>query len=146
MAIDNTQFSIAVHVLTGVAKYGQVSSIKLAESVNANPIFIKRIVGILVKNGLLLSFRGRNGGNQLACDAQEISLLDVYRAVNAPVLFSIHQYPKVASCVISSNIQESLSVILSKAQQDFEKQLSYITVQQILDDVVLRDQLLNQDK
>jgi len=144
--MDNTQFSIAVHVLVGVARYGQVSSCDLAGSVNANPVFIKRIIGKLAKSGLVVSSRGRLGGNQLARAAKDISLLDVYRAVNAPSLFAVHQYPKVASCVISLNIQEVMNDVLARAQLNFERELGELNIQQMLDDVVLKNRLLNRGK
>ncbi len=66
MAVDNTQFSIAVHILVGVAKHQYVNTAQLAQSVNTNPVFIKRIVGTLAKSGLLVAARGRHGGNRLA--------------------------------------------------------------------------------
>ncbi|EKO3438860.1 Rrf2 family transcriptional regulator [Vibrio fluvialis] len=138
MAADNTQFSIAVHILVGITKYEHVNTSQLAQSVNTNPIFIKRIAGKLAKNGLLNSSRGRNGGNCLVRDAKDISLLDVYRAVNAPTLFSIHQYEKVASCSISSNIQETLTDVRSDLQNALEQKLSQLSIQDILDDINLR--------
>ncbi len=140
MAADNTQFSIAVHILVGITKYEHVNTSQLAQSVNTNPIFIKRIVGKLAKNGLLISSRGRNGGNCLARDAKDISLLDVYRAVNAPTLFSIHQYEKVDSCSISSNIQEALTDVRSDLQNALEQKLSQLSIQDMLDDINLRKQ------
>ena len=142
MAADNTQFSIAVHVLVGIAKYKYVNTVQLAQSVNTNPIFIKRIVGKLAKNGLLISSRGRNGGNCLVREAKDISLLDVYRAVNAPTLFAIHQYEKVASCSISSNIQQALTDIRSDLQNEVEQKLVQISIQDMLDDINLRKQHL----
>lgn len=142
MAADNTQFSIAVHVLVGIAKYKHVNTVQLAQSVNTNPIFIKRIVGKLAKNGLLISSRGRNGGNCLVREAKDISLLDVYRAVNAPTLFAIHHYEKVASCSISSNIQQALTDIRSDLQNEVEQKLVQISIQDMLDDINLRKQHL----
>ncbi len=140
MAADNTQFSIAVHILVGIAKHEHVNTAQLAQSVNTNPIFIKRIVGKLAKSGLLISSRGRNGGNCLVREAKDISLLDVYRAVNAPSLFAIHQYEKVASCSISSNIQQTLAGVRDSLQNELEQELSQLSIQDMLDDINLRKQ------
>ncbi len=140
MAADNTQFSIAVHILVGIAKHEHVNTTQLAQSVNTNPIFIKRIVGKLAKSGLLLSSRGRNGGNCLAREASDISLLDVYRAVNAPNLFAIHQYETVASCSISSNIQQTLACVRDSLQNEIELRLNQLSIKDMLDDINLRKQ------
>ncbi|WP_051937195.1 Rrf2 family transcriptional regulator [Erwinia sp. 9145] len=138
VAVDNTQFSIAIHILVGSARYMHVNNAQLAQSVNANPIFIKRIVGKLVKSGLLVSSRGRNGGTSLAREADAISLLDVYRAVKAPGLFAIHHYEKVAGCFISTNIQDVLTDVRADIQCEVERKLSQLSVQDILDDINVR--------
>lgn len=139
MASDNTQFSIAVHILVGIAKYAHVNTPQLAQSVNTNPIFVKRIVGKLAKNGLVLSSRGRNGGNSLVREAKDISLLDVYRAVNAPSLFAIHHYEKVASCSISSNIQQTLTEVRNTLQHEVDQKLMQLSIQDMLDDINLKN-------
>ncbi|MFM2479591.1 Rrf2 family transcriptional regulator [Celerinatantimonas sp. MCCC 1A17872] len=139
MASDNTQFSIAVHILVGIAKYAHVNTSQLAQSVNTNPIFVKRIVGKLAKNGLVLSSRGRNGGNSLVREAKDISLLDVYRAVNAPSLFAIHHYEKVASCSISSNIQQTLTEVRNTLQHEVDQKLMQLSIQDMLDDINLKN-------
>lgn len=139
MASDNTQFSIAVHILVGIAKYAHVNTSQLAQSVNTNPIFVKRIVGKLAKNGLVLSARGRNGGNSLGREAKDISLLDVYRAVNTPSLFAIHHYEKVASCSISSNIQQTLTEVRNTLQHEVDQKLMQLSIQDMLDDINLKN-------
>ena len=47
--------------------------------------FVRRLVGLLVKEGLVSSSRGSGGGVRLARPAQEISLLDVVQAIEGPV-------------------------------------------------------------
>ncbi len=47
--------------------------------------FVRRLVGQLVKVGLLASTRGAGGGVRLAKPAKDISLLDVVRAIEGDV-------------------------------------------------------------
>lgn len=129
MSTTNTQFSIAVHILTGLAKFEKLSSNELAVSVNANPIFIKRILAKLSSFGLVSTTSGRNGGSTLARKAENISLYDVYMAVEAPSTFTVHGYPKNRSCEISTNIQGAMNEVLEEVQSDLKAKLSSISIQ-----------------
>ncbi|MGP9689166.1 Rrf2 family transcriptional regulator [Psychrobacter sp. AOP22-C1-C5] len=128
MSNTNTQFSIAVHILTGFAKFGKLNSNELAVSVNANPIFIKRILAKLSSSGLVSTSSGRNGGSTLARKAEDISLYDVYMAVEAPSTFAVHGYPKNHSCEISTNIQGAMNEVLEEVQSDLKAKLSSISI------------------
>ena len=61
---------------------------------NANPVFVKRVLVKLSKAGLVKSFVGKSGGYDLARSPKSISLFDIYSAVNPPNAFAIHTYPK----------------------------------------------------
>jgi Rrf2 family protein len=86
----NTQFSVAVHLLTLLA--GEpgilVDSASLAVSPATNPVHVRRILGRLRTVGLVRSQPGTRGGWALARPAGEIDLAQVWRAVNGedPVL------------------------------------------------------------
>src|SRR6476469_5452321 len=95
MASVNTQFSIAVHVLAAIAHHdGVFASEILACSVNANPVFVKRILVKLSKAKLAKTTIGKSGGYDLARSPKSISLFDIYSAINPPNAFAIHTYPK----------------------------------------------------
>lgn len=135
MSSSNTQFSIAVHMLVGMAKYGKVSSAVLATTVNASPIFLKRILAKLSNAGLIRALSGRYGGCMLARQPEEISLLDVYKAVEAPKAFVIHSYAKNKSCDISSNIQGALGGVLADVQVAQEEVLRSQSILDMLNEV-----------
>lgn len=120
----NTQFSIAVHVLAAIAHYdGTFTSEHLAGSVNANPVFVKRILVKLSKANLVNSTVGKSGGYALARSAESISLLDIHAAVSPPETFAIHAYPKREDCVVSRNIKEVMGDIRTEAQEVLEGEL-----------------------
>src|SRR5436190_23170083 len=107
MASVNTQFSIAVHVLAALAHYeSNFTSEVLAGSVNANPVFVKRILVKLSKAKLVTATVGKSGGYDLARSPQSISLFDIYSAVNPPSAFAIHAYAESKGCMVSCNIKE----------------------------------------
>lgn len=133
----NTQFSIAVHIMTvlGYTRGENVTSTRLARSVNTSPSFVRRILAKLSRAGLVRTATGKNGACWLAQKPAEISLLDVYRAVEAPKAFSIHGYAKQRPCLVSCNIKSSLNRVLTKTQTAMEDSLEQISLAKIISDL-----------
>jgi DNA-binding IscR family transcriptional regulator len=77
-----------------------------------------------VKAGLVVASRGRNGFSSLSRPANKISLLEIYKAVEAPLVFSIHKYPKEKTCRTSCTHKEAMAELLGDAQRVFETRLS----------------------
>jgi Rrf2 family protein len=138
----NTQFSIAVHILAGLA-YGcerdgsgrDLTSADIAGSVNTSPSFVRRILAKLSRAGLVKTTTGKSGACRLGREPREISLLDIYRAVDAPKVFSIHNYAEQKACLVSCHIKSALEKVLDKTQKDTEESLAGITLGQIIQDV-----------
>ena len=70
----NSQFSMAVHILTLLAKAGDenVKSECIAGSVNTNAVVIRRVIGQLSQAGIVSSQTGAFGGTRLAKPATAI--------------------------------------------------------------------------
>lgn len=136
MASVNTQFSIAVHVLAAIANYKSTfTSEVLAGSVNANPVFVKRILVKLSKAKLVRATVGKSGGYDLARSPNNISLLDIYSAVNPPSAFAIHTYAKSKGCVVSCNIKEVMSDVLVGTQNAIESELKQTTLADVVSNI-----------
>ncbi len=133
----NTQFSIAVHLLACLACCGDQSttSTNLANSVNTSPSFVRRIMARLSRAGLVETATGKAGACWLAKDAKDISLLDIYQAVDAPKAFSIHSYNEQKTCPVSCHIKAALSRALGKTQKAMEASLDDISLAQIVADM-----------
>lgn len=130
----NTQFSIAVHILAGLAHRADkpTTSALLAKSVNTSPSFVRRILAKLSKAGLVNATTGQSGACRLARPPNKISLLDIYTAVDAPKAFAIHTYPAEKHCPVSCNIKTALESALAKTQSAMEASLKKITMAEIL--------------
>jgi Rrf2 family protein len=105
-----------------------VRSADLAGSVNAEPSFVRRVVSKLAKAGLVTTHRGKNGACSLARPAAEVTLLDIYRASEAPEACSVHGYSVTETCDVSRNIKGCLGNVLQEAQQGFEQALARKTL------------------
>ncbi|MBY5394215.1 Rrf2 family transcriptional regulator (plasmid) [Rhizobium johnstonii] len=133
MASVNTQFSIAVHVMAAIAHHdGVFASEVLARSVNANPVFVKRVLVKLSKAKLAKTTVGKSGGYGLARSPNKISLLDIYVAVNPPDAFAIHAYPVSKECIISSNIKEVMGDVLVGTERAVHGHLSQTTLADVV--------------
>jgi DNA-binding IscR family transcriptional regulator len=129
----STRFSIAVHILSLIAvSSNDCTGDFIASSVNTNPVIIRRIMGMLKKAGLL-EVRAGVGGASLLKSPEQITLLDVYRAVNVTEenqLFRIHEAPNY-QCPVGRNIELVLQSELKEAQSAMEQRLAQTTLSQL---------------
>src|SRR5260370_201278 len=110
MARINNQFSVGVHLMTALGdQHGeQVTSAHLTASVRAHDSQVRSVLSKLVKAGLVVTSRGRNGFSSLSRPANKISLLEIYKAAGAPPVFSIHAYPKEKTCRTSCTHKQAM--------------------------------------
>ena len=136
MSVKSVQFTVAAHIMAALGYYGEeMSSATLAESVNADPTFVRKSLSKLAKAGLVDTKRGQSGASLLARPPQKITLLDIYRASAAPLTFAIHSYPVDKRCPVSCHIKESMSGVLSQAQHTFERSLAKITLADLVGEI-----------
>jgi Rrf2 family protein len=106
----------------------EISSATLADSVNADPTFVRKSLSKLSKAGLVVTKRGKSGASVLVRSPRQITLLDIYRASAAPPTFAIHSYPVEKRCPVSCHLKECMSEVLSQAQYSFERSLAKMTL------------------
>jgi Rrf2 family protein len=130
----NTQFSIAVHLMAALGYHfdQEVISAELAGSVNTSASFVRRTLAKLSKAGLIVTATGKNGACRLACRPRDVSLLEIYRAVDAPKVFAIHDYAVQRQCPVSCRIKDALGKALGKTQTAFEKGLAQTSLADIV--------------
>jgi Rrf2 family protein len=130
MSLKNVQFAVATHIMVVLSYRSgeEISSRLLAESVNANPTFVRKSLSKLAKAGLIVTRRGKAGASTLARPAARITLLDIYRASGSPAAFSSHSYPVESECIVSRNFKICMSGVLSEVQDGFERSLSTISL------------------
>ncbi|MFQ5906197.1 MAG: RrF2 family transcriptional regulator, partial [bacterium] len=82
--------SLALHAAALLAcnPEGPVTTREIAERLGASEAHLSKVLQRLVKEGLLRSMRGQKGGFVLARQASRISLLDLYKSIEGPLLLS----------------------------------------------------------
>jgi len=137
MPATSVQFTVAAHIMAALGFFyrKEISSATLAESVNADPTFVRKSLSKLSKAGLIVTTRGKNGASTLTRSPRLITLLDIYHASAAPPTFAIHRYPVEKRCPISTNIKGCMSSVLKKAQSGFENALDRITLADVIGEI-----------
>jgi DNA-binding IscR family transcriptional regulator len=89
MSRINNQFSVGVHIMTALGDHHDepVTSAHLTASVRAHESQVRTVLSKLVKAGLVVASRGRNGFSWLSRPANKTSLLEIYKAVEALQFF-----------------------------------------------------------
>ncbi|PKR85354.1 Rrf2 family transcriptional regulator [Heyndrickxia camelliae] len=141
----SSRFAVGIHILALIKlnKEGVTSSEFLASSVNTNPAVIRKLMGMLKKAGLIEVHPGIAGA-KLAKELSEITLFDVYKAVNVvqeKELFSIHDNPN-PDCPIGRNIQNTIEPLFSAAQFAMEKVLRSLTLEDVVKDIAIKENIL----
>ena len=133
----NTQFAIAVHLMAALACGcdRDITSGRLAMSVNTSPSFVRRILAKLSRAGLVKTATGKAGACWLARNAKDITLLQIYEAVDAPKAFCIHHYAEQKACRVSCHIKAALEKALQKTQRAMEASLAEISLARIAAEV-----------
>ncbi|WP_338450912.1 Rrf2 family transcriptional regulator [Niallia oryzisoli] len=134
----SSRFSVGIHILSLIEfnKEGISSSDFLASSVNTNPAVIRKLMGMLKKAGLVEVHPGIAGA-KLAKKMSEITLLDVYKAVNVVQdneLFGMHENPN-PDCPVGRHIQNTIEPIFSAAQLAMERVLGNVTLEDVVKDI-----------
>ncbi|MCI1934945.1 MAG: Rrf2 family transcriptional regulator [Bifidobacteriaceae bacterium] len=135
------KLSDAVHILVYVEmfKHGDLSSKSIAESVESNPSLIRRLMSTLAKAGLLQTTPG-TVQPRLARPASEISLADVYAAIE-PGERLLHVDEKTnPRCPVGGNIQGTLNSVYDRVQHDALRSMAEVSLQSMIDDVRRREQ------
>lgn len=134
----SSRFSVGIHILAliEINKNGVSSSEFIAGSVNTNPAVIRKIMGMLKKAGLIEVHPGIAGA-KLTKKLSDITLLDVYKAVNVvqdKELFNVHENPNPA-CPVGKNIQNTIEPLFSTAQLAMEKVLGNANLGDIVKEI-----------
>ena len=133
----NSQFSMAVHILTLLARAGHESlkSEYVAGSVNTNPVVIRRLLSQLNQAGLVASQTGASGGTRLAKDPADISLCEIYKAVSCGEVFALHGKSPNQECPVGRNIEAVLCNLQKEIDKSVGEKLGQYTLASVLEKV-----------
>lgn len=133
-----SKFTVAVHILTCIDIFGgqmRVTSDFLSGSTGVNAVIVRNVLGQLRNAGIVETRQG-SGGAHLAKALDEITLYDIYKAVDCvddEGLFHFHENPN-ADCPVGRNIHKAMDDRLQTAQSALENELKKTTLAEIVAD------------
>lgn len=134
----SSRFTLAVHIFACINTFEneyKITSDFLAGSTNVNPVIIRKLLQQLKAAGLVNVARG-TGGASIAKPLDEITFLDIYRAVECVEkgeLFHFHENPNT-NCPVGKNIHVILDEKLMRVQRAMEQELASITLEDVMRD------------
>ncbi|MBB4614321.1 Rrf2 family transcriptional regulator [Novosphingobium taihuense] len=136
----STRFAVAIHVLSGIALHDgeAVRSEDLARSVNTNSTVVRRILGLLADAGITRSLMGQGGGSILSRPPEQITLLDIYRAVEDQGVFSLHRSEPNPNCSLGRHIVPVLETEFRRFSQSMEGELAGTSLRDVIRKVETR--------
>ena len=127
----NQNFGVAIHILTilSLSKDEYTTSKRIAESVNTNPVVVRRILKELADHNLIITKQGRFG-SKLNPNLDDISFYDVYKIFyDGYVIKPTHQPND--SCPVGMHINDVMCEMLDDVNKGFEEMLKKHTINQI---------------
>jgi DNA-binding IscR family transcriptional regulator len=129
----NTQFALAVHMLTLLSAEPDAmhSSEVLAASAGSNPVHVRRVLGRLRRAGLVRSRPGPRGGWLVDGATYDTTLAEVWDAVHGdePVL-GLHSASP--DCTVGQRIQGALVALDRRAARALTAELAETTLGELV--------------
>lgn len=133
----SSRLPVAVHILLAIVEFEgkeKTTSIFLAESVNVNPVIIRNTLGQLKAAGIV-TVKAGEGGASLAKEPKDITLMDVFDAVEKEEsLFHFHENPN-PKCPVGKNVHAVLDNKLLAIQEAMREKMESITLQGLIEDM-----------
>jgi Rrf2 family protein len=115
---DRLRLAIRALVMLAEAPRGMATSAEIGEALDAHPVVLRRLLGVLKWEGIVESRAGQHGGWALALDPSRITLGRVSRAL-----------AEEAEVVTPA----SLDAVLERARQASLDELDRVTLASLLD-------------
>lgn len=134
----STRFSDSIHILAFINIYqkAKLSSELIASSIETSPVVVRRLMGTLREAGLIETKKG-TAEPKLAKEPREITLLDVYLAVEGDKqLFTLDTNTN-PDCIVGGNIQKVLGAYYEDAKMAALRKFNNVTLQDIIETILV---------
>lgn len=128
----NSRLSLALHTLSHMA--GDPNRVRtsadIAEHAGTNPVVVRRVLGRLREEGLLISVKGHAGGWKLARLPQEITLADVYLALDESLVAATDE-DQVLSCSVEHALFKRVTGVMKDIEKNLVERLRETTIAEV---------------
>ena len=125
----NSRLSLVLHTLGHMA--GDPSRMRtsgdIAEHAGTNPVVVRRVLGRLRNAGLLTSEKGHAGGWRLARPPENITLADVYLALDESLVASSNE-TSTSACSLEYELHRRVADVLRDVEQSLVSRLGETSI------------------
>ena len=133
----DTKFSVAMHILILISESPPpINSDQIAMSVGTNASYVRKILALLKKAGIVHGHQGISGYSLLFAP-KRLTLLQIYQAVMEqpkPHLLDVHQNPS-DRCIVGQHIRTVLTGMFADVEDTFARSLSDKTLADCIADI-----------
>ena len=124
------KFAITLHILSLLSKYPDefLSSEFIAQSLNINPVLVRKEICNLKKFDLVECKEGKNGGTKLLKPAENITLEDIFRMTFEKVTLGYSKNEPNPACPVGKKINSNLESLYCDINKKISSQLSEISL------------------
>jgi Rrf2 family protein len=128
----NSRLSLALHTLSHMAGDPERmrTSADIAEHAGTNPVVVRRVLGRLREKGLLISEKGHAGGWKLAKPAQDITLADIYLALDESLVAETDG-AHTSSCSVENALYTRVTDVMAEIEQSLIERLSETSIAEV---------------
>ena len=136
----NSRLATAIHVagMLSFAEQMPLTSEAIAQSCNTNAVVIRRIIGLLTRHNLVTVKMGSGGGARLTKNPSNITLAEIYLALEEGAVFEVPQFDESFHCEIGKIVRPILAEVLNIAEQSLLKTLDQITLAAVIEQVKVK--------
>lgn len=138
----NSRLATAIHVagMLSFAEQMPLTSEAIAQSCNTNPVVIRRIIGLLTRHNLVTVKMGTGGGARLTKKPDEITLAEIYEALDEGTVFEVPQFDENFHCEVGKIVRPVLAEVLQEAENGLKEKLKQIRLSDVIDKVKVKMQ------
>ena len=128
----DSRLSVALHVLVHLREANRsLTSEELAAALDMNAVVLRRLLSALRSARIVTGEKGHGGGWSVAANLDELSLADVFAAVD-PSLFAIGPRDDRTRCPIEQTVDGAIADVLDAAERLVRERLAKISVASVL--------------
>lgn len=121
-----------LHVLVHMGLLGgRETSERIGQMLNTNPVVVRRTLGALRQHGIVESEGGRGGGWKLVKSLEEVTVLDVQRALHEGTILSAPISRDHPSCPVERASNSVLEEAHAAAESELLKKYAATTLAEI---------------
>lgn len=128
----DSRLSGVLHVLLHMAEADvPLTSEALANMMKTNPVVVRRVLAGLREQKLVCSEKGHGGGWKICRDLADVTLHDVYIALNEPTLLAMGNRTESPGCLVEEAVNAALNQTFADAEALLLARFRSVTLAQL---------------